>query len=557
MKYDFSGWATRNDLKCSDGRTIRSGAFKDCDGIEVPLVWNHSHNEPDNVLGHALLQNRDSGVYCYGVFNDTSSGQVAKTLVEHGDIKALSIYANQLKQLGGDVVHGTIREVSLVHAGANPGAYIDTIIAHSDECDEEAVIYTGEDFELYHSDEKKEEDNKMANENASNDKTIKDVFDTLTEEQKTVVYALIGMAVDEAKNGNSNENEEDDDDMSHNVFENDMYNGNVDALMHSAMDEIINDGKRFGSLKESFMQHAADYGIEQIDWLFPEAQNVNGDTPGFIKRTPDGWVKTVLNGVKHTPFARIKMMFADIREDDARAKGYAQKGKLKKEEVFGLLKRTVEPTTIYKKQKLDRDDVVDITDFDVVSWIKGEMRTMLDEEIARAILFGDGRPMASEDKIRETNIIPIASDNALFTITSRLDSSDTNIPHAIITAVLKGQDSYEGSGNTTFYTTNEYVTKMLLMEDTLGHRMYKDVHELALAMSVNKIEKVPSTIMPSGIYGVVVDLNDYNVGADKGGAVNMFDDFDIDYNQQKYLIETRCSGALVKPFSAIVIKPAE
>lgn len=564
QNYDFCGWATRNDLPCSDGRTIRHGAFRDCDGLEVPLVWNHSHGDPEKVLGKALLHNCDQGVYCYGTFNDTSAGQVAKVLVQHGDIKALSIYANQLKQIASDVVHGVIREVSLVHAGANPGAYIETVIAHSADSDEEAIIYFGDNLFLEHSDEDvvetkeeskeevlehKEGEEKMAE---NNEKTVQEVFDEMTEEQKTVVYAMIGQALEDA--GANEDSEEDGEDMKHNVFDADVQE---DVLTHAAMDTILSDAKRYGSLKESFIQHSAEYGIENIDWLFPEAKNVNGAEPGFIKRNPDAWVSVVMNGVHHTPFSRIKMMFADLREDDARAKGYAVKGKLKKEEVFGLIKRTVEPTTIYKKQKLDRDDIIDITDFNVVSWLKGEMRMMLEEEIARAILFGDGRLASSDDKIKEANIIPIAKDASLYTISQTVTpGTGETLSHAIITAAVKGQNDYEGSGNTIFFTANSTITDMLLMEDKNGLRLYKDVQDLALAMSVNRIVKVPASIIPSGIYGLIVDLNDYNVGADKGGSINMFDDFDIDYNQQKYLMETRCSGALTKPFSAIVLKAA-
>jgi len=565
MKYDFSGWATRNDLKCSDGRTICRDAFKDCDGMTVPLVWNHDHNDPNNVLGHALLENRNEGVYAYCSFNDTELARNTKTMVKHGDITALSIYANQLKQQGGNVIHGAIREVSLVVAGANPGAFIDSVLAHGEISDDAGVIYTDETIELAHADKeeeldagkepevpaKKPEDKKEDKKVAESEKTVKDVFDTFTEEQKTVVYALVGQALSDKKGGNDDD-EEGDEDMKHNVFESDQHE--QDVLMHSALETIISDGKRFGSLKESFLQHADEYGITNIDWLFPEAKNINDGAPGFIKRNPDGWVTTVMNGVHHTPFSRIKMMFADLREDDARAKGYAQKAKLKKEEVFGLVKRSIEPTTIYKKQKLDRDDVIDITDFDVISWLKGEMRMMLDEEIARAILFGDGRSAMSDDKISETNIIPIVSDAPLYTIVQNPASS---APKDIIAAAVRGQNNYEGSGNTTLFVANSTVTEMLLIEDGMQHRLYKDINDLALACSVSKIVKVPDSIVPADIYGVIVDLNDYNVGADKGGAVNMFDDFDIDYNQQKYLIETRCSGALTKPFSAVVLKKAQ
>lgn len=557
MDYDFCGWATRNDLKCSDGRTIRKDAFKENDGQKVPLVWNHQHNEAFDVLGHAMLENRDEGVYAYCKFNDTESGKTAKLLVQHGDVDRLSIYANKLKQQGSNVMHGVIREVSLVLAAANPGAYIEDIIAHGEASDDEAVIYTGENIELYHSDEpveKKSTEKKENEQMADKEKTVKDVFDEMTEEQKNVVYAMIGMALEE--NGGADD-EGDEKEMKHNVFDRDENGEEENVLSHSEMETIIGDAKRYGSLKESFLAHAADYGIDQIDMLFPEYKSVNGEEPQFIKRTPDGWVDTVMNGVHHTPFSRIKMMFADLREDEARAKGY-MKGKLKKEEVFGLLKRVVEPTTIYKKQKLDRDDTIDITDFNVVAWLKSEMRMMLDEEIARAILFGDGRSALSEDKISETNIIPVIKDADLYTIKKAVTAeADEKLSHAIITAAVKAQDDYEGSGNTTFYTAASTITDMLLLEDADGRRMYKDMHELALAMNVNRIVKVPASIIPSGVYGVIVDLNDYNVGADKGGAINMFDDFDIDYNQMKYLIETRCSGALVKPYSAIVLKTAD
>ena len=572
VEFDFSGWATKNGLKCSDGRVIMHDAFKDNDGQTVPLVWNHQHDNSSNVLGHALLENRDEGVYAYCSFNDSEAGQNAKLLVKHGDVNALSIYANQLKQRGSEVIHGAIREVSLVLAGANPGALIDNLyFAHSEEViDDEAIIYTGENLVLSHSDMKKEEpeekeESKKDEEEKSEDepekdeeseksddsgKSVKEVFDSLNEEQKTVVYALMAEIMnDSAKEDSEGGNE----DMKHNVFDNEQQDA---VLMHNAMNEIIKDAKTKGSLKESFLAHANQYGIKDIEWLFPDAKNVvEGGGPSFIKRNPDEWVSVVMNGVHHTPFSRIKMMFADLREDDARAKGYAQKGKLKKEEVFGLIKRTVEPTTIYKKQKLDRDDIIDITDFDVVSWLKGEMRMMLDEEIARAILFGDGRTAMSEDKIKETNIIPACSDAALYTIKETLPSSYT--AKDVIKAAVKGQNDYEGSGNTTMFVANTTITDMLLLEDGMQHRLYKDVNELALACSVNRIVKVPASIIPKGVVALIVDLKDYNVGADKGGSINMFDDFDIDYNQQKYLIETRCSGALYRPFSSVVIKEAD
>lgn len=560
-KCDFSGWATRNDLLCGDGRTIKKDAFKDNDGCEVPLIWNHQHNDPDAILGHALLENREDGVYAYCTFNDTDNGIKMKKAVQHGDIRSLSIYANKLKEIGNEVVHGTIRELSLVLAGANPGAYIDYVIAHSDG--ETSAIYASWDENIIiHSDDasdnKVEEEKTVAEEKKEKkekkEKTIGEIIDslnTMTDEQLEAMYAVFGMALEDDAD-NADNDEEDDTEMKHNLFDQDEAMDDA-TLMHSAMETIIADGKRFGSLKESFLEHSAEYGIDNIDWLFPEAQNLT-NTPGFIKRNPDAWVDVVMNGVHHTPFSRIKMMFADLREDDARAKGYATKGALKKEEVFGLLKRTVEPTTVYKKQKLDRDDIVDITDFDVVSWLKAEMRMMLDEELARAFLFGDGRLQSSQDKIKETSIIPVIKDTSLYAIESQ---AATSAPKDIVKAVVMGQVKYEGSGNITLFVKNSLVTEMLLIEDAQGRRLYKDINELSLACAVNRIVKVPDTIVPEGIYGVALDLNDYNVGADKGGAVNMFDDFDIDYNQQKYLIETRCSGALTKPFSAIVIKAAQ
>ena len=569
-RFDFSGWATRNNLKCSDGRTIRKDAFKDNNGQKVPLVWNHQHNEPFNILGHALLENREEGVYAYCTFNDTEAGQNAKQLVEHGDVSALSIYANQLKQHGGDVIHGSIREVSLVLAGANPGAFIDSIICHGEESEEEAIIYTGEDISLSHADneemkeEKPMEDTKKV-ENKTDNKTVKDVFDTLTEEQKTVVYALIGQALESA--GVTDENDENDDEednnMKHNVFDQDeMMQGN--ALSHSDMEEIFSDAKRTGSLKEAFLAHNATYGIDQIDTLFPEPKSMN-TPPEFIKRDTN-WVAGVINGVHHTPFSRIKSMFANITEDEARAKGYI-KGKLKKEEVFTLLKRTTTPTTIYKKQKLDRDDIIDITDFDVVAWIKSEMRMMLDEEIARAILVGDGRLTSDDDHINEANIRPIWKDDDLYTIKTKItvgaSATDDDKAKAVIKAAVKSRKNYKGSGNPVLYTTEDFLTNCLLLEDTQGYRLYKSEQDVATAMRVSRIVTVPvmenltrtdSESKERTLVGIIVNLNDYNVGADKGGAVNMFDDFDIDYNQQKYLMETRCSGALIKPYSAIALE---
>lgn len=565
--YDFSGWATKNDLKCSDGRTIRHNAFKDCDGVEVPLVWNHSHGEPENVLGHALLKNMDEGVYCYGTFNDTSSGQVAKVLVQHGDIKALSIYANQLKQIASDVVHGVIREVSLVHAGANPGAYIDTVIAHSDDTDEEAIIYTGEPLSLFHSDEKSEEkenkdekpedkkDGEKSDEKKSDDKTVEEIVNGMSEEEQNVLYALLGQALGESGKDDSkkeNENSKEDKEMKHNAFDNDNKDN---ALMHDGLNTILKEAKRYGSLKESFLAHAADYGIENIEFLQPEAQNIY-DKPQFINNQPSDWVSKVINGVHNTPFAKVQMMFADITEDEARAKGYI-KGKLKKEEVFKLLKRSVTPTTIYKKQKFDRDDLVD-AEFDIVPWIRQEMELKLDEEKARAYIFGDGRSSSDDDKINETNIIPVISDSDLFTIKVEVTpKSEESLEHAIITNAVLAQDDYQGSGNTTAFIEAKQVSKMLLMEDQFGHRLYKDMKELASAMGVGEVVKVPAGVCPADFYGVILDLRDYNVGMKNGGKKTMFDDFDIDYNQQKYLLETRQSGALTRPYSAIVLKKAQ
>ena len=589
--YDFSGWATRNDLKCSDGRIIRKDAFKANDGQKVPLVWNHQHSDPNEVLGHALLENRDEGVYAYCKFNDTESGQTAKLLVQHGDVNALSIYANQLKQQGPNVMHGNIRELSLVLAGANPGAFIESIIKHGEESDEEGIIYTGENIELAHSgvgkpSEKEEtsdelkhseastEETKLAEEpkETGNEKTIGELLQSamnkLTEDKQNAFYATIGQALEDK----GDDSEGGDEDMKHNVFDDDTKN-QENVLSHDAMQEIINDAKRYGSMKESFLAHSTDieyasssqtYGIKTPDYLFPEAHNLNSP-PEFIKREM-GWVTKVMNGVHHSPFSRIKSMFADITEDDARAKGYI-KGKLKKEEVFGLLKRTTTPTTIYKKQKMDRDDVIDITDFDVIAWLKSEMRMMLDEEIARAILVGDGRSTSSDDKINEMNIRPIWKDEDLFTIKAAVEVSSTATADqkakAFIRACVKSRKNYKGSGTPSLFTTEDVLTDCLLLEDANGRVIYDTEDKLRTALRVKEIITVP--VMEGltrtdgesntlSLMGIIVNLADYNVGADKGGAINMFDDFDIDYNQQKYLIETRCSGALIKPFSAISLE---
>lgn len=576
-KYDFSGWATRNDMLCADGRTIRKNAFKGNDGSEVPLVWDHNHSGPENVLGHALLENRDEGVYAYCVFNDTEKGKTAKSLVQHGDVRSLSIWANGLMEVGKDVIHGCIRELSLVLAGSNPGAFIDEVLAHGDGEDPGLILGYDEHIMLYHSvdtkddtpvskDNTKDDDKSKPDDNKSEDETVERIVDTMNDEQREILYGLIGQAYEDGKSEakkeasdnktKNNEPNKEDKEMKHNLFDQDSQKNDKNILSHSAIAEIISDGKRYGSLKESFLAHTAEYGVDQIDTLFPEYQSVNGETPQFIKKQPCGWVDTVMNGVHRTPFSRIKMVFADLREDEARAKGY-MKGKYKKEEVFGLLKRTVDPTTVFKKQKMDRDDVIDITGLDVIAWLKSEMRMMLDEEIARAILFSDGRSTLSEDKIPEANIIPIVSDADLYSI-KKIVTPEANekFGHAFITSAVRAQDDYEGSGNTTLYAASSTITDMLLLEDADGRRMYRDMNDLALAMNVNRIVKVPASIIPDGIYGVIVDLNDYAVGADKGGAINMFDDFDIDYNLMKYLIETRCSGALTKPYSAIVLKSA-
>lgn len=568
-KFDFSGWATRNDLLCSDGRTIRKDAFKGNDQQTVPLVWGHDHSDPNRVLGHALLENRDEGVYAYCTLNDSESGRAAKELVKHGDVRSLSIYANQLKQSGSDVVHGVIRELSLVLSGANPGAFIDSVMAHGSDTETGIILGYDENIMLYHSEEAttSQEKRKAATQKPEEEETVEDVFNTLNEKQKTVVYALVGQAIEDA-NGGSSDDEEDKDEtkggnntMKHNVFDRDETTN--DVLSHDAMETIISDAKRFGSLKESFLAHAEDYGIENIEYLFPDARNVTNQ-PQFIQRDM-GWVSEVMNGTHHTPFSRIKSVFADITEDEARAKGYI-KGKLKKEEVFSLLKRTTAPTTIYKKQKLDRDDVIDITDFDVVSWLKSEMRMMLDEEIARAILVGDGRLNSDDDKIKEDNIRPIWTDADLYTIKSTFtvgaSATADDKAKAFIRSAIKARKNYKGSGNPVLYTTEDVLTDCLLLTDTTGRDLYDSVEKLTKKLRVNKIVTVPvmegltrtADSKNYQLYGIIVNLNDYNIGADKGGAINMFDDFDIDYNAQKYLIETRCSGALIKPYSAIALE---
>ena len=568
FEYDFCGWATRNGLKCADGRTIVRDAFKHNDGDIVPLVWNHGHNDPNNVLGHALLENRDEGVYVYGSFNDTPSANNAREFIQHGDITSLSIYANKLQQDSSrNVMHGDIKEVSLVLAGANPGAYIEDVIVHGDT-DGGSIIYSDDYIEesddLEHAeydeydeeyDEYDEYDEELEHAEDS-DETVEDVFNTLTDKQKNVVYYMLGQALEGEKN--NEEDEGDDEDMKHNVFNNDENYNEDEILTHSEMETIIADAKRYGSLKESVLSH----GITDIEFLFPDATNLN-KVPEFIKRDT-GWVASVINGTKHTPFSRVKSTFANITEDEARAKGYI-KGSLKKEEVFSLLKRTTDPQTIYKKQKLDRDDVIDITDFDIVSWLKAEMRMMLDEEIARAVLIGDGRLTSDEDHISHSHIRPIFNDADLYTIkavtTAKVDADSAAKAKDFIKTAIKSRKNYKGSGNPALYTTEDMLTDCLLLEDSIGRLLYESEAQLAKTLRVSKIITVPVMEGQKGsnggdLLGLIVNLQDYNIGADKGGAVSMFEDFDIDYNQQKYLIETRCSGALIKPYSAIAIETA-
>ena len=607
--YDFCGWASKNDLLCSDGRTIRRGAFASDDGKKVPMVYQHQHTSIDNVLGHAILENRDEGMYAYCYLNESDTGKMAKELVRHGDICAMSIYANKLKQIGNDVVHGEIKEVSLVLAAANPGAAIESVVLeHSDgSTEEEAIIYSGEDTQykimshaetstqtssdktvndilnnmseakknvLYYmlakvseTDEEAEdddviEDSDIRHADVSGGRTIQDIFDTFTSDEKKVAFYLIGKAIEESGSmaqsdiPNIDDESEENDTMKHNVFENNQIENDETVLSHAEIEEIFRDTKQYGTLKNSALAH----GITNIEYLFPDAKTVT-PTPELIKRNDD-WVSKVMGSVHRTPFSRIKSTAANLTEEDARAKGY-MKGKLKKDEVFSLLKRTTEPTTIYKKQKLDRDDVVDITDFDVVAWIKSEMRMMLNEEIARAILIGDGRLTSSDDKIPEDHIRPVAFDSELYTVpievTVAAQATDDDKAKAIIRSIIKGRKEYKGSGNPVMYTTEDVLTDMLLMEDKMGRVVYDSVTKLATALRVSEIVTVPvmeglKDSENNAVIAVIVNLADYNVGADRGGEVNMFDDFDIDYNAMKYLIETRCSGALTKPYSALAVK---
>lgn len=572
--YDCSGWATKANMLCSDGRTIRKNAFEECDGKTVPVVWNHEHNDPNAVLGHAVLENRDNGVYAYISFNNTEAGQNAKTLVQHKDIDRLSIWANKLKQMGGDVIHGVIREVSLVLAGANPGAVIDSVMAHGDGSEEEAIIRCGEyidfDDELTHSDEGKKGETEVGTDNkeqkpaAKNDgeKTVADVFNTLTEEQKTVVYAMIGQVLEEAGvNADDVEHSEEGetDFMKCNVFDKETNTQDQEILTHSEFQEIIGEARRRGSLKDAFLEH----GITDIDTLFPDAQTID-KTPGFIQRD-NGWVAGVMAAVHKTPFSRVKSIFADITEDEARAKGYI-KGKQKKDEVFKMLKRVTTPVTVYKKQSLDRDDMLDITDFEMIPWLKQEMRMMLDEELARAYLFGDGRSTSAEDKINEQNIRPVWTDDDVYTVKSEIAITKATTAEekaqAFIKACIKSRKAYKGSGNPTMYMSEDMLTDCLLLEDKTGRVIYDTVEKLATRLRVNKIVPVPvmeglSRIKGANTHflaGLYVNLTDYNVGTDRGGDVTMFDDFDIDFNKQKYLIETRCSGAMCKPYGAVAIE---
>lgn len=556
-KYDFSGWATKYNVKCSDGRTILKHAFKEDDTKVIPLVWNHNHVEADNVLGHAYLEERDEGIYAYCSLNDTEQGRNAKELVQHGDITSLSIFANKLKQnVNKEVMHGVIREVSLVLAGANPGASIDYVVAHADDSEsEDATIYNDENaLEMFHAEEKpdntgtKEEDNPAKKE--KKDKTIQDVLDTMTEEQLNVLYLLVGAANEEAKNGGKEE-------MKHNAFD-EIKNDKGEVLTHSEFVEIITEARQKGSVKDAFLAH----GITNIGNLFPEDKAIGG--PETVSRNME-WVAKIMGTVHHTPFARVKSSLIDITGEQARAKGYV-KGNQKVEEVVTALKRSTSPQTVYKLQKIDRDDIIDITDFDVIAYLKSEMRVMLDEELARAFLIGDGRSAESNDKINPINIRPVWGDSETYTVKRVLErasgASDEAFAKAFIKDVIKSRKLYKGSGNPTLFTTEDMLTNMLLIEDKNERVVYDTVEKLKTALRVSDIVTVGPMEGANrkdehnqyNLLGVLVNMRDYNVGADKGGNVNMFDDFDINFNKYEYLIETRCSGALVKPFSAITFE---
>lgn len=623
--YDFSGWATRNNIRCSDGKTIMKDAFKINDGQKVPLVWNHQHNDPNEVLGHALLENREDGVYAYCKFNNTEAGQVAKELVNNGDIDKLSIYANKLQTHQNNVMHGCIREVSIVIAGANPGAFIDTIISHSDGMDEEAIIYNDELIEiLEHSDDKEEEDQKDMNKDKDNNndkdtknnsnKTVEEIFETLNEEQKEAMYVIIGQLLEENKkvkhsdiddseeddeedqNSENNEDsedsdnnnkeddandksnnseegendesdnddqEEEDNQMKHNVFNKD---GKDEELKHSEnIEAAIKDARRYGSMKESFIQHDAISNITDIDKLFPDAVNMDPE-PRMIKED-ESWVGQIMGKIRRTPFSRVKNTFGKMTEPEARAKGYI-KGTKKVDIKMAVLNRVTTPTTVYIKNEIDRDDVIDITSFDVVKWQKSNMRSQLNKELARAMLLGDGRNVSDPNKINEQNIRPVISDDELFTIQYSIKegldykqvgnsySNNDSFTKGIVRAAIRARKQYKGSGHTTFYTTEDYLTDILLIEDQNGRTIYESIQKLCNAMRVDEIVTIPEMEAEaySDIVGVIVNMSDYTAGADKGGEVNMFDDFDIDFNQMKYLMETRMSGALTVPYSAIVLK---
>lgn len=597
--YDCEGYVTRYGVKCTDGITISQGAFADQNGARVPVVWMHIHDDVEAVLGHADLEARDDGVYGKISFNGTEAGIAAKELVSHGDVSAFSIHANRLtrNKFTNVVSHGNIKEVSLVLAGANPKAYIEKLnLTHSDDGDDDfddANIFTAGGITLAHADKEKKEDPEVKDEDLKhegqkkeenhegNEKTVKDVLDTLNEEQQAAVAYIIGKALEEQGGSvehNDDDDEEDNPDMKHNVF--DPENAAAPTLSHDDMQKILKDAKRLGSLKQAVLEHCeadgddaealqdviqhadGDYGVTNVGYLFPDARNMTNE-PIFIQRDQT-WVSQVMGKVHRTPFSRIKSIFADITEDEARAKGYI-KGKLKKEEVFSLLKRTTTPTTIYKKQKMDRDDQVDITDFNVVAWLKSEMRMMLNEELARAILIGDGRLASSDDKINEQNIRPIWTDSELFTVKYPVNAGTSDAEHAknFIKAVVKSRKLYKGSGNPDLYTTEDMLTEMLMLEDTTGRVIYDTVEKLRTALRVNSIVTIESMVgltrsddagKTQALDALLVNLNDYNVGADNGGEVNMFDDFDIDYNQYKYLMETRCSGALTRPYAAIAFE---
>lgn len=569
-QYDFSGYVTRNDILCTDGKTIRQDAFKHNDGKIVPIVWNHQYGSVSNVLGKIRLENREDGVYGYGTFAHTSDGEKAKALVEQGVIEAMSIHANNVSLTdNGDVLHGDIKEVSLVLAGANKGAYIDNVIKHGEMIDDEMYMCFPDESNIIMHAETQTEDPKTESENpkpdsedkkdkTESDKTIKDVVDSMSEEQRTVMEYFVGLAASDDENLKQSEDMEGENSMKHNAFDkNEQEVQTQKTLTHADQLTIIEAGKRNGSIKDVVINHAADYGIDKIDLLFPDYKTMT-NTPEFIKRDT-GWVSKVMSGVHHTPFSRIKSVFADITADEARAKGYV-KGNIKLEEVFTLLKRTTDPTTVYKKQKMDRDDIIDITDFNVIAWLKSEMRMMLDEELARAFLLGDGRPSYSNDKIKEDHIRPIVSDEDLFTVKSKVNvSSGAKVEEKakeFIKTVIRSRKQYKGSGNPTLYTTEDWITECLLLTDEMGRDLYDSIEKLALKLRVKEIVAVEpmegyKNSENKPLMGILVNLNDYNVGADKGGSINMFEDFDIDFNQEKYLIETRCSGALTKPYSAI------